>query len=325
MGRIRTIKPEFWTDAIIVSLPFDVRLFYIGLWNFCDDYGSFPNEPLTLKLQIFPDDAFDVEDALDLLCLIERIVRCVDANGVPFYKIAHWSDHQRVDKPGKPMFVEDFRKTAIPQEERRKVAIKYGCVPGCTAVATCYYCGEPGQIHWFTRKDGRPSGWVTFGCLELDHFSPEIEGGKGEESNIVLACRSCNRRKNVKNGIQFAESKLNFQESPANGQGTIPPEWKGMERNGKEKEKKRNGMGADAPKQTRFIPPTQEEVKEYMAERKWLDPQGQSFKFVSHYTSKGWTVGKSGMKDWKACVHTWESPEKLGVPKDTVIPDVWRD
>jgi hypothetical protein len=29
-------------------------------------------------------------------------------------------------------------------------------------------------------------------------------------------------------------------------------------------------------------------------------------KFVDFYASKGWMVGKNGMKDWKAAVRTWE-------------------
>jgi hypothetical protein len=80
------------------------------------------------------------------------------------------------------------------------------------------------------------------------------------------------------------------------------------------------------PKTNRFIQPTQDEVKAYMTERNWLDPCGQSFRFISHYTSNGWKVGKTAMKDWKSCVHTWESPEKLrGTSKEIVIPDAWKD
>lgn len=53
-----------------------------------------------------------------------------------------------------------------------------------------------------------------------------------------------------------------------------------------------------------FIPPDIEEVKEYCKERKnEIDPQ----KFLDFYQSKGWMVGKNKMKDWKACVRTWEN------------------
>lgn len=52
-----------------------------------------------------------------------------------------------------------------------------------------------------------------------------------------------------------------------------------------------------------FTPPTVEEVKAYCQERKNnVDPE----RFVDFYTTKGWRVGKDPMKDWKACVRTWE-------------------
>jgi hypothetical protein len=54
-------------------------------------------------------------------------------------------------------------------------------------------------------------------------------------------------------------------------------------------------------------PPTLEEVKAYCLERnKGVNPQ----KWYDHYTSNGWMVGKTKMKDWKAAVRTWEPDEK---------------
>ena len=35
-------------------------------------------------------------------------------------------------------------------------------------------------------------------------------------------------------------------------------------------------------------------------------------KFVDFYTSKGWRVGKEPMKDWRACVRTWEQEDAGG-------------
>jgi predicted transcriptional regulator len=53
----------------------------------------------------------------------------------------------------------------------------------------------------------------------------------------------------------------------------------------------------------RFTPPTLKEVTEYCLERKnTINPQ----QFVDFYTAKGWKVGNTPMKDWKAAVRTWE-------------------
>ena len=47
-----------------------------------------------------------------------------------------------------------------------------------------------------------------------------------------------------------------------------------------------------------------EEVKAYCAERKnGIDPQA----FVNHYQTNNWMRGKTKIKDWKACVKTWEA------------------
>ena len=52
-----------------------------------------------------------------------------------------------------------------------------------------------------------------------------------------------------------------------------------------------------------FVKPTVEEVKAYCVERKNnVSPD----KFIDFYESKGWLIGKNPMKDWKACVRTWE-------------------
>lgn len=63
------------------------------------------------------------------------------------------------------------------------------------------------------------------------------------------------------------------------------------------------------PKKSGFIPPTVAEVAAYCRERgNTVDPQ----KFVDHYDASGWMRGNSRVKDWKACVRTWEHNDKQG-------------
>ena len=53
----------------------------------------------------------------------------------------------------------------------------------------------------------------------------------------------------------------------------------------------------------RFVKPDAEEIESYCKERNnSVDAQ----QFFDYYESKGWKVGKSPMKDWKASVRTWE-------------------
>ena len=64
---------------------------------------------------------------------------------------------------------------------------------------------------------------------------------------------------------------------------------------------------ATPPRAKRFTPPTLAEVQSYVAERQSpVDPQG----FIDFYESKGWLVGKTPMKDWKAACRNAEKWER---------------
>lgn len=57
----------------------------------------------------------------------------------------------------------------------------------------------------------------------------------------------------------------------------------------------------------KFVKPTLDEVREYCRER---GNAVSADRFWNYYESKGWVVGKSPMKDWKAAVRTWERSEQ---------------
>lgn len=82
----------------------------------------------------------------------------------------------------------------------------------------------------------------------------------------------------------------------------------------KDKEKDKESILGDTPdgnppaKAKRFVPPSVEEVQAYCMEKGYslVNPE----RFVSYYTSNGWMVGKTKMKDWKAAVRTWEQRQR---------------
>lgn len=232
MARIRSIKPEFWTDATMVALPFEARLFFIGLWNFADDSGRFEDEPARLRLQILPDDSVDAEGLLALLEAAGRIELCLDEEGARFWRICHFQDHQKIDHPTKSKFSDPLRKRAIPLSVRRELARKYGCPPGGSASVECFYCAAPGEIRWWSLKNGRPSAWVSF-TLEIDHAEAEASGGPSTSDNLVLACRHCNRQKGFVDVSEFlAKVREDSRDLTAGG------ERKGKDGKGKEMERK---------------------------------------------------------------------------------------
>jgi hypothetical protein len=58
-----------------------------------------------------------------------------------------------------------------------------------------------------------------------------------------------------------------------------------------------------------FQKPSASELTAYCRERRnRVDPQ----RFLDHYESNGWKVGRNPMKDWKAAVRTWERTDLNG-------------
>jgi len=59
----------------------------------------------------------------------------------------------------------------------------------------------------------------------------------------------------------------------------------------------------------KFTKPTPEEVEAY---GKSIGFAINGHEFIDFYESKGWVIGKSKMKDWKASVRTWKSRKEKG-------------
>lgn len=61
----------------------------------------------------------------------------------------------------------------------------------------------------------------------------------------------------------------------------------------------------------RFVKPSLSEIEAFMVERRWKNAKRQSNVFFDHYEANGWMVGKVKMKDWKATIRKWETPDKI--------------
>lgn len=97
MARIRTIKPDFWTDGNMVKLSPFARLLYIGMWNFtmCD-HGHLADDAMKLKLQVLPMDNVDIEALIAEIMDAGRVVR-VEADGRSYLLVKRFEDHQKID------------------------------------------------------------------------------------------------------------------------------------------------------------------------------------------------------------------------------------
>jgi hypothetical protein len=100
MGRIRTIKPEFFTHEELFDLEekegLPVRLAFIGLWTICDREGRFKWRPRSIKAQILPYDNVDFSRMLDALATRGFVVRYA-SEGVEYGYVPGFSRHQVVN------------------------------------------------------------------------------------------------------------------------------------------------------------------------------------------------------------------------------------
>lgn len=100
MARIRTIKPDFWTDEALTECSLSARLLFIGSFNFADDNGNLEASAKQLKMKVFPADSIDctplLNELIDHGLLIEYSV-----NGVKYLNIKGFKKHQVINRPSK--------------------------------------------------------------------------------------------------------------------------------------------------------------------------------------------------------------------------------
>lgn len=108
MARNRMIKPEFWSSETLMRVSRDARLTFIGLWNFCDDYGFCLSSVRSIIGDIYPYDETVTEAKLSnwLMQLVEeKLIIPVDYNSKHLFFIKGWGEHQTVQHKSKRSFV----------------------------------------------------------------------------------------------------------------------------------------------------------------------------------------------------------------------------
>jgi 5-methylcytosine-specific restriction endonuclease McrA len=171
--RIRQVRPEFWTDERLASLPDAVRLFYIGLWGVADDVGWMRWEPMRIGALLYPYRSpkrrdRDIAAWSVLLVDMDRLVihECGCAH------IPTLSKHQVIG--GRKSEGEYRRHIDRHPNEQRRESIRQRVLERDRF--SCRYCGsqpEPDR-------------------LVAEHI---INGGPTTMENLVTACRGCNTRK----------------------------------------------------------------------------------------------------------------------------------
>jgi hypothetical protein len=100
MPRIRTIKPEFWTNEQLALLSLHARLLAIALLNFSDDEGYFLGNASLVRASCFPFEDCS-KNVLGSLQELSRVgyIEVRECSGKTVGKVVKFRDHQRIDKP----------------------------------------------------------------------------------------------------------------------------------------------------------------------------------------------------------------------------------
>lgn len=108
MGRIRTIKPEFFRSRSLAKCPPDVRLTFAGLWTEADDHGRGIADPRILKgaLWALDDDVTHAHVSAHLRMLDETgHITLYTVGDDAYFEVCNWTAHQAAAyRRGDPKF-----------------------------------------------------------------------------------------------------------------------------------------------------------------------------------------------------------------------------
>lgn len=106
--RRRVIDPGFWTDSKITELSFDARLLYVGLWQYADDEGLFVEDLKNIKMTLFPDQKFLLENSYRELTDAGFFRFGTMTDGARIVEIRRFKNHQHINRPTPSKLRGDF-------------------------------------------------------------------------------------------------------------------------------------------------------------------------------------------------------------------------
>lgn len=128
-------------------------------------------------------------------------------------------------------------------------------------------------------------------CSDEEYYLPDTKNSTGCETAAASRMRRCRAKKDKL-------ERNNVTPMLQSGYGEKEKELE------IELEKELDTKANKSPtKAKRFVKPTLSEIEQYCIER---NNNVNAEQFYDYYESNGWKVGKNAMKDWKACVRTWE-------------------
>jgi len=243
-----------------------------------------------IKLNDIADDLLILNKiTIDRLFQLDNCADCI-ALYIFYYKTAKWQKTDTVK--ANDQYVKKSLKWGISKIQKTKQTLK-----------------EHGLIDIVQRrKDGKIEGWfikVSYLVSErkADEIKIKVQESNNTQNEHVENSTCGNEETNaLKENIKCLKKEIEMLKNNNIGENNNTPKAEKTEK---------------AEKKERFKAPSVEEVQEYCRERgNNIDAQH----FVDYYSARGWMLGKNHIKDWKACVRTWERNESFK-PQKPVQPE----
>jgi hypothetical protein len=95
--KIRSVRPEFFTDVRMAQLSFGARLLYVGLWSYVDDEGRGEFLPKRIEGEVFPNESVDFAGLWSELERMGRVVVYV-VGEQSYFHIPTFSAYQKPNR-----------------------------------------------------------------------------------------------------------------------------------------------------------------------------------------------------------------------------------
>lgn len=127
MPRNRMIKPEFWESFTLSRITMESNLLFIGLWNFCDDYGVILLSPRRILGEVFPNrDEVTVANIQKWLgeLITVGLATPFQNEGKYWLKMTSWEEHQKIQHASKRRNPAYTDESPVTDKELSKLGIK---------------------------------------------------------------------------------------------------------------------------------------------------------------------------------------------------------
>lgn len=132
-------------------------------------------------------------------------------------------------------------------------------------------------------------------CSDEEYYLPDTKDSTGCETAAASRMRRCRAKKE-----QLERNNVTRMLQSGYGEKEIEKE---LEIDIEIEKEIHSSAKSTTTKRKRFEKPTLSQITQYCFER---NNNVNAEQFYDYYESNGWKVGKNSMKDWKACVRTWE-------------------